>query len=97
MPSATTIIHAFRRGGEPCGPSDRRHANYHQLVLLASCDYTLIAEEIFAAGTYLSKEPSEVGGLTAQEMGKALAVLVMVVGSVFATLGNNVFVNLLKK
>ncbi|MEX0974778.1 MAG: DUF6754 domain-containing protein [Bacillota bacterium] len=73
-------------------------ANYHQLpFFVASCDYTLIAEEIFAAGTYLSKEPSEVGGLTAQEAGKALAVVTIVVGSVFATFGSNMFVNLLKK
>lgn len=73
-------------------------ANYHQLpFFVASCDYTLIAEEIFAAGTYLSKEPSEVGGLTAQEAGKALAVLIMLVGSLLSTLGSDVFVNLLKK
>lgn len=73
-------------------------ANYHQLpFFVASCDYTLIAEEIFAAGTYLSKEPSEVGGLTAQEVGKAWAVLTMLVGSVLKTLGNDFISTLLKK
>ncbi len=73
-------------------------ANYHQLpFFVASCDYTLIAEEIFAAGTYLSKEPSEVGGLTAAEAGKALSVAFMLLGSLFATFGNDLFVNLLKK
>lgn len=73
-------------------------ANYHQLpFFVASCDYTLIAEEIFAAGTYLSKEPSEVGGLTAQEVGKALAVLFIIVGSVLTTLGNDFVQNILKK
>ena len=72
-------------------------ANYHQLpFFVASCDYTLIAEEIFAAGTYLSKEPSEVGGLTAQEVGKALAVLFIIVGSVLTTLGNDLY-DILKK
>ena len=73
-------------------------ANYHQLpFFVASCDYTLIGEEIFAAGTYLSREPGEVAGLTAQEVGKVLAVLFMLVGSVFASYGSNAVSALLKK
>ncbi|HHW19379.1 MAG TPA: hypothetical protein GXX30_10920 [Firmicutes bacterium] len=73
-------------------------ANYHQLpFFVASCDYTLIGEEIFAAGTYLSKEPSEVGALTAQEIGKALSVALIIIGCILATFGNNTLSNLLQK
>ncbi len=73
-------------------------ANYHQLpFFVASCDYTLIGEEIFAAGTYLSKEPSEVGALTAQEMGKALSVVFIIVGSVMATFGSDFLTDFLTK
>lgn len=73
-------------------------ANYHQLpFFVASCDYTLIAEEIFAAGVYLSREPSEVGALTAQEGGKIAVVLLIILGSILATFGNNQLVTLLKK
>lgn len=73
-------------------------ANYHQLpFFVASCDYTLIGEEIFAAGTYLSREPSEVGALTAQEVGKAISVALIILGCVLATFGNKVILNLLQK
>ncbi len=73
-------------------------ANYHQLpFFVASCDYTLIGEEIFAAGTYLSREPSEVGALTAQEAGKVLSVVLILVGCVMATFGSNAVTNLLTK
>lgn len=73
-------------------------ANYHQLpFFVASCDYALIGEEIFAAGTYLSREPSEVAGLTAQELGKGLSVLFMILGSILATFGSDSLTALLKK
>lgn len=73
-------------------------ANYHQLpFFVASCDYTLISEEIFAAGVYLSKHPAEVGGLTAQEAGKVLSVALMIIGSLLATFGNTTLQALLKK
>jgi len=86
---AASLVGALQIGGT---------ANYHQLpFFVASCDYTLIAEEIFAAGVYLSQEPSEVGGLTAQEVGKMLSVLLMIVGSILATFGNNSILALLKR
>jgi hypothetical protein len=63
-------------------------ANTHQLpFFVASCDYALIGEEIFAAGTYLSRNPSQVGSLVAQEYSKYFAVLAMIVGTLLATAG----------
>ena len=61
-------------------------ANTHQLpFLVAACDYTLIGEEIYAAGTYLSRNGAQIGSLVAQEMGKYVSILAMLAGSVYMT------------
>ena len=53
---------------------------------VAACDYTLIGEEFFAASAYLSGEPEQLGSLKGQDMGKILAGLIIVTGSLTATL-----------
>ncbi len=61
-------------------------ANTHQLpFLVAACDYTLIGEEIYAAGTYLSRNEAQIGSLVAQEAGKYLSIAAMLAGSLFFT------------
>ena len=55
---------------------------------VASCDYTLIGEEFFAASAYLSGDPLQIGSLKGQDYGKFLSVLVLVIGIFFATLGS---------
>lgn len=73
-------------------------ANTHQLpFFVACCDYTLIGEEIFAAGAYLSRNPAQVGSLVAQELGKFIAVGLIVVGALLVTAGNNFIVELIKR
>lgn len=73
-------------------------ANFHQLpFFVAACDYTLIGEEIFAAGVYISREPTEIGALTAQEAAKAAAVVLMLAGALLSSMGNESLINLLKK
>lgn len=62
-------------------------ANTHQLpFLVATCDYTLIGEEIYAAGTYLSRNGAQIGSLVAQEIGKYVSIGVMLIGSIYRTL-----------
>jgi len=39
-----------------------------------ACDYTLIGEELYAAGAYLSKEPMLVSALKVQDFGKFLFI-----------------------
>ncbi|MFQ5608022.1 MAG: DUF6754 domain-containing protein, partial [Candidatus Zixiibacteriota bacterium] len=46
---------------------------------VAACDYTLIGEELFAASAYLSHEPKQLGSLKGQDVGKALAMIVIVI------------------
>ncbi|MBI1345018.1 hypothetical protein GC163_01875 [bacterium] len=52
---------------------------------VAACDYTLIGEELFAASAYLSGEPQQLGTLKGQDVGKVLAVVLLVCGSLLAT------------
>ncbi len=60
----------------------------HQLpFFVTTCDYTLIGEELYAASAYLSREPVQVGTLRGQDIGKALILCVLGVGTVLATLG----------
>ena len=52
---------------------------------VASCDYTLIGEEFFAASAYLSGDPLQIGSLKGQDYGKFLSVIILIIGIFFAT------------
>ena len=54
---------------------------------IAACDFTLIGEELFAASAYLSDEPKALGSLKGQDVGKAIAMVVIVVGVLAVTIG----------
>jgi hypothetical protein len=55
--------------------------------LFAACDYTLIGEELFVAGAYLSREPRQLGSLKGQDLGKAIILVLLLVGIVVQTIG----------
>ncbi len=60
----------------------------HQLpFFVTTCDYTLIGEELYAASAYLSREPVQVGTLRAQDLGKAVILAVLALGTGLATIG----------
>ena len=52
---------------------------------VASCDYTLIGEEFFAASAYLSGDPLQIGSLKGQDYGKFMSVIILLVGIFIAT------------
>ncbi len=54
---------------------------------VASCDYTLIGEELFAASAYLAKEPKLLGSLKGQDIGKAVILIAILVGVLLETFG----------
>lgn len=56
---------------------------------IVTCDYTLIGEEQFAASAYLSREPMLTGTVVAQDMVKILIGLLVLAGSVWATVAGN--------
>lgn len=57
---------------------------------VASCDYTLIGEELFAASAYLSKEPQMLGTLKGQDIGKLIVMATLIIGAVLALFGVSV-------
>jgi hypothetical protein len=60
----------------------------HQLpFFVTTCDYTLIGEELYAASAYLSKEPVQIGTLRGQDIGKAIILSVIALGTIAATIG----------
>jgi len=54
---------------------------------IAATDYTLIGEELFAASTYLSREPVQVGTLKSQDWAKAIMIAVLVAGVILISFG----------
>jgi hypothetical protein len=54
---------------------------------IAACDFTLIGEELFAASAYLSGEPMQLGSLKGQDVGKAIAMVAIVIGVIAVTIG----------
>ena len=62
---------------------------YTQLpFFITTCDYTLMGEELYAASAYLAREPKLLGSLKGQDIGKAVLLIVMILGTLLATLGN---------
>lgn len=55
---------------------------------IAACDFTLIGEELFAASAYLSGEPKQLGSLKGQDVGKVIALVVILVGVIATTIGS---------
>jgi hypothetical protein len=52
---------------------------------VTTCDYTLMGEELYAASAYLSREPKLLGSLKGQDVGKAILIVVIVLGVLLAT------------
>lgn len=62
-------------------------AGWHQLpFLVAACDHVLIGEELFAASAYLTRDPTLLGTLRGQDLGKYLAGGMLVGGSLLGAL-----------
>ncbi|NLY53729.1 MAG: hypothetical protein GX060_03780 [Firmicutes bacterium] len=64
---------------------------------VAACDYTLIGEELYAAGAYLSQDRVKLGSIAAQDIVKGIAMVLIFVGSLLATAEIDFLANLLKK
>jgi len=52
---------------------------------IAACDYTLMGEELYAASSYLSREPLLLGGLKGQDFIKILLIAAIIAGAVMTT------------
>jgi hypothetical protein len=64
-------------------------ANPEQLpFFIASCDYTIMGEELYAASAYLSREPLLLGSLKGQDLIKMVIILLLIVGAVLMAFGD---------
>src|SRR5437588_6047838 len=54
--------------------------------LIAACDYVIIGDEFYAATAYLTREPTLVGSLVGQDLGKALILASCIFGVLFTTI-----------
>ena len=71
-------------------------ANTHQIpFFVAACDYALIGEEIYSAGAYLSRDPVQSGSLVGQDIGKGIALILVVLGIILGAVGVTEFAKLL--
>lgn len=70
--------------------------NTHQMpFLVATCDYMLLAEELFAAGASVSGDPEMVGSIKGEDMIKLLLVALTGVGFLLGAAGITVIADLL--
>lgn len=57
---------------------------------VATCDYVVIGEELFAAGAYLSQNKVKLGAIAAQDYFKLSLIGLIVLGTLATSLGTNV-------
>jgi hypothetical protein len=56
--------------------------SYTQIpFFITTCDYTLIGEELYAASAYLAREPKLLGSLRGQDIGKAVLIAILTIGT----------------
>jgi len=63
---------------------------------LATCDVTLLAGELYAAQSYLTKDQQDISWTVGQDAGKVIALLLILIGTILVSLGNDIILNFLK-
>jgi len=63
---------------------------------VTACDYTLIGEELFAAGAYLTEDPRLLGSLKGQDVAKGLAIAFIFIGVILESFGIHWLTDFLK-
>jgi hypothetical protein len=58
--------------------------------LVTNCDYTLLGEELFAAGAYLSRDFAQVGSIKGQDWSKAIVILLVILGLLASIMDPNI-------
>jgi len=75
---------AARVGAVTLGGTDTTH---NIPFMVAVCDYSIIGEELYALGAYVSQDPTQSSSLAGQDIGKYIAIVLTLVGSILATVG----------
>lgn len=69
--------------------------SYQIPFFIATCDYTLISEELITAGAYMSGEPRQIGTIQGQDIIRLIALVLMAIGSVIFVAGSKWLYDLL--
>ncbi|MGI6628144.1 MAG: DUF6754 domain-containing protein [Bacillota bacterium] len=64
-------------------------STYQLPFFTAACDYTMIGEELMAAGAYISQDPTRLGSINGQDYAKLIAFFWILIGSLLSTVGSN--------
>ena len=75
---------AARVGALTLGGTDTTH---NIPFLVAICDYSIIGEELYALGAYVSEDPTQTASLAGQDIGKYIALILVLLGSILVTVG----------
>jgi len=71
-------------------------ANASQIpFFVATCDYMLITEELFAASAEISGDPSSLGLIQVEDILKLFIIVTMTLGVLFSMAGSKIIINLL--
>jgi len=71
-------------------------ANTHQMpFMVATCDYMLLAEELYAAGAMIADDPDALGSIKGEDIVKFIIMAVIAVGFILGSLGMTFIVDLL--
>jgi hypothetical protein len=78
---------AARSGALTLGGTDTTH---NIPFIVAATDYSLIGEELYAMGAYLSQDPVQTACIAGQDIGKLMAIFLMLIGTIAGLVGFNI-------
>lgn len=71
--------------------------NTHQMpFLIATCDYMLLSEELYAAGASISEDPDMLGSIKGEDMLKFIFIAIVALGFLLSSAGINYIQTLLR-
>jgi len=103
-PAATMLFGAFQypaivigEAGNIVGAMQIGGSAYRWVIpfLVATCDYTLIVEELYAASAFISNDPEQLGVLKGEDMLKLGFIAIIILGFLLGFLKNSLIINLL--
>ena len=65
-------------------------------ALACAADYTMIGEEVLAAGAYLTRDPAKIASIRTQDILKYSAIVTTILGILTSSMGSNIILELLK-
>jgi len=104
-PAATFLIGAFQypaviigEAGNAIGAMQIGGSAYRWVIpfLVATCDYTFIVEEIYAASASISKDPEQLGVLKGEDMLKLGFIALILLGFLLGFINNSVIIDFLR-